>query len=139
MSTTTLPATKPAVRTRALVLYDGHCRFCQRSVAILRRLDWLGYLEYQSAREEEGIPPRDPPLDRARLLEEMHLITPDQKHVYHGFDCFRWMAWRLPLLLPIAPLLYIPGVPELGQRIYLWIARNRFKIIPCEHGMCHLP
>ena len=62
----------------------------------------------------------------------MHLLTPDGKRLYHGFGAFRWMAWRLPLCWPIAPLLYVPGVPWLGQRIYLWIARNRFHLVPCH-------
>jgi predicted DCC family thiol-disulfide oxidoreductase YuxK len=85
------------------------------------------------------LPLTDPPLVPQRLLEEMHLVTPDQRRVYHGYGAFRWMAWRMPLLWITAPLLYIPGVPWLGQRIYLWVARNRFKIIPCRDGACHLP
>ena len=54
-------------------------------------------------------------------MEEMHLITPGAGRIYHGFGAFRWMAWRLPLLWPLAPFLYVPGVPTLGQKVYLWI------------------
>ena len=36
---------------KALVLYDGQCRFCQKSVAILRKLDCLGRLAYQDGRD----------------------------------------------------------------------------------------
>ena len=36
-------------------------------------------------------------------------------------------------------LLYIPGVPGLGQRLYLWVARNRFRLVPCHGGVCTLP
>jgi hypothetical protein len=69
-------------------------------------------------------------------MEEMHLITPDAGRIYHGFGAFRWMAWRLPLLWALAPFLYLPGIPTLGQRIYLWIARNRFQLVPCHGGVC---
>ncbi len=122
---------------RAQVLYDGQCAFCRKSVELLRRLDWLGRLAYVDARDSSRLPP-GAPLGPARLLEEMHVLTPD-RHVYHGFGALRWLAWRLPLLWALAPLLYIPGVPALGQRLYLWVARNRFRLVPCHGGVCTLP
>jgi predicted DCC family thiol-disulfide oxidoreductase YuxK len=127
-----------ALRRPALVLYDGQCLFCQRSVAILKRLDWLGRLGYLDAREPATLARVELPLNRDRLLEEMHLVTPDGRHVYPGFAAFRWMAWRLPLLWPIAPLLYLPGVARTGQRLYRWIARNRFGLVPCKEGSCQV-
>jgi hypothetical protein len=48
------------------------------------------------------------------------------------------MAWRLPLLWILAPFLYVPGVPTLGQAAYLWVARNRFRLVPCHGGVCTL-
>ncbi|MER3415441.1 MAG: hypothetical protein C4297_04405 [Gemmataceae bacterium] len=129
----------PATRLyQALVLYDGECPLCIKSVAWLRKLDWLKRLAFVNARDTSRLPQTDPPLDPQRLLEEMHLVTPDLSKVYHGFGAFRWMAWRLPLLWPIAPFLYVPGVPWIGQKVYLAVARNRFHIVPC-HGTCQLP
>jgi predicted DCC family thiol-disulfide oxidoreductase YuxK len=124
---------------RGQVLYDGQCPLCLRSVALLKRLDWLGQLRYIDARDRQQWPASDTPLDPERLLQEMHVLTPDGRHVYHGFAALRWIAWRLPLLWPLAPLLYIPGVPRLGQRLYLWVARNRFRLVPCHGGVCTLP
>jgi predicted DCC family thiol-disulfide oxidoreductase YuxK len=122
---------------RARVLYDGDCALCQKSIAGLRKLDWLGKLDYVNARG--NVPPHDPPLEQARLMEEMHLLPPNDNRVFHGFGAFRYMAWRLPLLWPVAPFLYIPGVPSLGQWIYLWVARNRLKLVPCHNGVCTIP
>jgi predicted DCC family thiol-disulfide oxidoreductase YuxK len=130
---------EPASDGRALVLYDGNCPLCRRSVAVLKRLDWLGRLKCQDARDLEQLPAREPPLDPARLLDEMHLVTPDGQRVYHGFEVFRWMSWRLPALWLFAPFLYIPGVPTIGQRVYLWVARNRFQLVPCKDGVCQVP
>jgi predicted DCC family thiol-disulfide oxidoreductase YuxK len=118
------------------VLYDGQCAFCRKSVDLLRRLDWLGQLSYLDARDLAHLPPSDAPLEPDRLLEEMHVLTADGRHLYHGFRALRWLAWRLPLLWALAPLMYIPGVPALGQRLYLWVARNRFRLVPCHGGVC---
>ncbi len=119
--------------SKALVLYDGACPLCRRSVAWLMRLDWLGRLEYADARHPEK---RSVPVPPGRLLEEMHLVTPGGERVYHGFAAFRWIAWRLPPLWPLLPWLYLPGVPRVGQWLYLWIARHRFELIPCHQGAC---
>lgn len=124
---------------QALVLFDGFCPFCRLSMNSIRRLDWFGVLAWRSFRHPENVPETTPPLDPMRLEEEMHLIAPGNGPILHGFAAFRYMAWRIPLLLPIAPLLHIPGVPYLGQRIYLYIAKNRFGMIPCKDGVCTIP
>src|SRR5438105_7577595 len=121
---------------KGIVLYDGDCPFCRRSVAILKKLDWLGRLHYQSARDVEHLPPSEVPLDPKRLLDEMHVLTPDRRRAFAGYAAFRWIAWRLPLTIPVAPLLYVPGVPWVGNRVYLWVARNRMDLVPCTDGAC---
>ena len=126
------------VSPRGRVIYDGDCPLCRKSVAILRSLDWLHRLEYVNARDSEQPLLLQPPVVGAPLLDEMHLLTPDGKRLFHGFGAVRWMAWRLPLCWLIAPLLYVPGVPWLGQRLYLWIARKRFHLVPCRHGVCDI-
>jgi len=123
---------------KALVLYDGQCAFCNQSVRWLKRLDWFGRLEFADARHPEAIIAAGAPVEPSRLLEEMHLLTPGEGRVYRGFAAFRWIAWRLPPLWFLAPFMYVPGVPTLGQRLYLWIARNRFQLVPCHGGICTL-
>lgn len=137
MSADAVTADRPS--DRAVVLYDGDCPLCRRTVPVLQWLDWRGALSFHSARDMEHLPPALVPLDPVRLLEEMHVLTPDRKSVYAGFRAFRWMAWRLPLIAPFALLLYIPGVPWLGNRVYLWVARNRLNLVPCRDGVCQIP
>lgn len=134
--TSTLP---PAADGKAVVLYDGACPLCRKSIRILRAIDWLKKLTFHDARDVANLPKADVPLVPKRLVEEMHVLTPDRKHALAGFKAFRWMAWRLPLTLPFAPFLYIPGVPWLGNRVYLWVAKNRFRLVPCKDGVCQLP
>jgi predicted DCC family thiol-disulfide oxidoreductase YuxK len=126
-------------RQKAQVLYDGDCPLCRKSVRLLRGLDWLNALDYVDVRETDRIPQLPVHVEPERFLEEMHLLTPDGREVYHGFKAFRWMAWRLPLTWFLIPFLYLPGMDTLGQRAYLWVARNRFRLVPCHGGVCTLP
>jgi predicted DCC family thiol-disulfide oxidoreductase YuxK len=133
------PETDSPAKGKAVVLYDGQCPFCQRSVRSLKRLDWLHKLHFQDCRDTANLPPSEVPLDPARMLEEMHVVTPDRKRVYAGYRAVRWIAWRIPVLLPFAWMMYIPGVPWLGTRAYRWIATNRYNIGPCQEGACQAP
>jgi predicted DCC family thiol-disulfide oxidoreductase YuxK len=134
-----MPDGKSPDRRQAVLLYDGDCALCRKGIDHLQQLDWLGVLRYANLRDREQVPVTEPPLDPARLLEEMHLVPSGGGRIYHGFGAFRWLAWRLPLLAPLAPFLYLPGVPWLGQHLYLWVARNRFRLVPCHGGVCTLP
>jgi predicted DCC family thiol-disulfide oxidoreductase YuxK len=124
---------------RGIVLYDGSCQLCQRSVRLLKQIDWLKKLHYQDCRDIVNLPVCDIPLDPALLLEQMHVVAINRKRSYAGFAAFRWMAWRLPLTWCIAPSLYLPGARWLGNKIYLWVARNRYHLVPCKDGICTIP
>ena len=123
----------------AMVLYDGQCPLCTRTASILRRLDWFGRLRFHDCRNVAGIPEHSARLDPARMIQEMHVLTPDRTKAYSGFRAVRWIAGRLPLLWPLYPLLFIPGMNRIGQRLYLWLARNRFHLLPCRGGVCSIP
>ncbi len=120
------------------VLYDGDCGFCRFSIANLKRLDWLGKLDYVNVRIPDEPVVRDVPVGMDRLTAEMHVWPAHRRTLYHGFGAIRWLAWRLPLLWLIAPLMYLPLAPWLGQKAYLWVARNRFKLMPCHNGACEI-
>ena len=123
---------------QAILLFDGQCAFCRKSVGILTRLDWLGRVHCQDARDLPNLPVCDEPLVPQKLLDEMHVVTADRQHAYAGYRAIRWLAWRLPLLWPLAPFFYLPGTLWLGNKLYRWVARNRFELVPCEHGMCQV-
>ena len=135
------PKVADPARGKRVVLYDGLCPLCQRSVRVLKRLDWMHRLHFQDCRDTPNLPPSAVPLELKKMLEEMHVVTPDRKRAYAGFAAFRWMAWRIPVLWPFAPLMYIPGVPWLGRKVYLWVAKNRYDLVPCGDGGCqvHFP
>ena len=119
------------------VLYDGHCGMCRRSVATLRKLDWLGKLSYLDFHNEEKRKEIAPHLQFEDLDKAMHIIfrVRDRVRVRKGFYAFRSIAWRLPLTFLIAPTLYIPGIPWIGTKIYAHIAGRRKR---CTHENCTL-
>lgn len=135
MTSAALPS---AVHKRPQVLYDGDCAFCVQSVRLLRLLDWTRYLDYVDMRQ------KDQPLIQAlggpseELLEQMHVLPPGRRELLHGYDAIRWLLWRLPMVCWLAPFLYVPGVPGLGRKVYEWIARHRFRLVPCRHGVCQI-
>lgn len=124
---------------KARVLYDGDCAFCCKSVVLLKKLDWLKKLDYVNVRDESQAFLKETPVAGAPLLEQMHVLPRHGQSLYAGYRAIRWLAWRLPLTWVAAPFLYLPGMTWVGQKLYLWIARNRFKIVPCEHGVCSIP
>lgn len=91
----------------------------------LRRLDWLSRLRVVDVRANwEQLESLYPGVRRDACLDEMHVVTTDGV-VTAGFDGCRTIAWHLPLLMPLAPLLYAPGVPSVGRAIYCYVATHR--------------
>jgi len=121
---------------RAQVLFDGACPFCLKSIDLLKRLDWDKKLAYVDMRQPEHPSLKGCAADRDAFFEQMHVIPLSGGPMLDGFEAVRWLTWRLPATFWLTPFLYLPGVPALGQRLYLWIARHRFELVPCHHGVC---
>jgi predicted DCC family thiol-disulfide oxidoreductase YuxK len=125
------------VTAKALVFYDGDCRFCVSSVAKLKAMDVGGRLEFKDARDP-GVLRAHPEVSPARALERMQLVRPEGGAPLEGFDAFRWIAVRLPALRPLAPLLWLPGMGWIGRKLYDRVARSRFGFGRCEGGACEV-
>ncbi len=116
---------------RWTLFYDGDCGICTLLVRWLSRLDFLRrvrWTAYQTLeRPPEGLTWAD--LSRAAYLES------DGGRLYEGFYAFRVLTLRLVPLLPLAPLLWMPGLHLLGVAAYGWVARNRYRL----SASCALP
>ena len=116
-----------ARRPRHALIYDGACGVCRSPVAVLRRLDVAGRVEFLDALSDwPRIHGAYPTLSQEECLATMHVVTADGR-IAKGFDAYRALSWSLPLLWPVAPLLYVPGVPPLGRRIYAAVAARRHR------------
>lgn len=117
-----------------LVLYDGRCRLCLRSIFVLQILDGLQRLQcvdFTSRRLHEKFAPD---LSQAALERALHVRLPSGE-TFAGFDAFRALTRHLPGLWTFLPLLYLPGVAAIGRKIYAHIAARRVRCIEgaCEH------
>lgn len=110
------------------VIFDGNCKLCRRTVAALRVFDILGRVNYLNALDTNAIKNHGLSwLDNTGLMTDMHAIVGTTRHV--GYRAYRALAWRVPLLWPIAPLLYLWPLPRLGKWVYRHVADSRTCII----------
>lgn len=117
------------------VLYDGACRLCNRSMFFFLVADRLGRLRAVDFRDAELRKRYAPDISSVDLDRALHIRLPDGT-TFAGFDAFRKLTWNIPVLWPLAPFLYIPGIPLIGRAIYAKIAarRNRCADGHCKHG-----
>lgn len=115
-----------AIKGRDRLLYDGDCCFCVKAVARVQALDPTGRLEPVNFRAAD-LKALDPRLSsevceaRIQLLERGGRLS-------EGFDAFRRLTLRLPLMWPAAPVMNLPGMRYVGIPLYDWIARIRFEL-----------
>src|SRR5215813_4838586 len=106
------------------VLFDDRCGKCRRFVAfsslldLARHLDLIGLSEPRRAREFGHF-------DLDALNFEMHVID-SHNQIFRGFFAIRRIALEVPLMWPLAALLFLPGVSTAGVPIYAWVARTRY-------------
>ncbi len=107
---------------------------------LLTWLDWLDKVRLVAINDPaaSGIAPE---LTREQLREAIHCVTPDNR-IYRGARCFRFLGFRLPLLLPLGLFLWIPGVIWVAEKVYMAISRNRHllsKVFGCKGACSILP
>ena len=120
--------------TTGTVLYDGHCRFCVGSKKRLERVVGAR-LEWASFREPE-VAARFPALSPDALEQSLHLVTATGR-VYAGAEAVVRVLLHQPLFF-WARLYYVPGLRQLVDAAYRWVARSRFKWFgaTCADGQC---
>lgn len=107
------------------VLYDGFCLLCGRARKFIELFDWLGLIATINLYDEKAMNETGLSIPNSEaLLRDLHLITKDGQ-IYLGFYAWRKIGLLLPITFPFALLLYIPGVPYFGEKIYRLVADNR--------------
>lgn len=128
-------------RGRALLLYDGHCGFCLESVQHLRVLDVFSWIDPLDFHRQPDLPRLHAALTPARCRSEMVLVEPNG-HLSGGFDAFMRMTRHVPMLMPLWPVVHLPGAKRIGRRVYRWIAAHRYLLHrnpTCAANQCARP
>jgi len=123
-----------------LVLYDDQCPLCIFQMKLLTWLDWLGKLALVPLTDPRAAAIA-PQLTREALLEAMHCVAKNGR-VYRGARCIRFVGMRLPLMVPVALFLWVPGVIWIAERVYAWVSRHRLRIsriFGCKDACAILP
>jgi predicted DCC family thiol-disulfide oxidoreductase YuxK len=122
------------------VLYDDQCPMCTFQIRVVSWLDWFNVttlLPMSDSRVKEVAPSLTP----EALSAAIHCVTPTGR-IYRGARCIRFMGMRMPLLVPLALILWIPGVIWIAEKIYAWVSRNRYilsRVFGCKEACAVLP
>ena len=123
-----------------LVLYDDECPLCTFQMRLLTWLDWFNVVEMVPLSSPRAAAAA-PQLSREQLLEAIHCVAANGR-IHRGARCIRFLGLRLPLLFPVALILWIPGVIQVAEIIYRWVSRNRHflsRLFGCKEACAFLP
>jgi predicted DCC family thiol-disulfide oxidoreductase YuxK len=116
---------------RHSLVYDGHCRLCRRSVALVRAWDRDGIVECVPF-QDDSVAARFPMLTREACERALQLVAPDGR-VTEGAAAIERLLALLPRGGALAWALRLPGVGALADRAYRWVARHRLRFGCGEH------
>jgi predicted DCC family thiol-disulfide oxidoreductase YuxK len=123
-----------------LVLYDDECPLCTFQMRLLTWLDWLGVLSLVPLSSERAQIAAGR-LTREELQAAIHCVAQNGR-IYRGARCIRFVGMRLPLLVPVALFLWIPGVVQIAEIIYRWVSENRHllsRLFGCKEACRIMP
>lgn len=118
-------AKRPLALTPLRLVYDGECDFCRSSLLVVRFLDVFRQITFVDSHDRTALASTGVRFEDAE--QAAYAVRPDGRQ-FAGFDAFRQVAWLLPATVLLAPLLYVPPVPQLGRRAYAWIKDNRGRL-----------
>lgn len=110
-------------KRRGYIIYDDHCKLCQRSVALLKHADKnhnFNFLPFSQAEAKEKMETFQ--LNNS-TLEEVVVIRGNSLHLGADGIVEALASLPFPWRLVTYPVRLIPRA--LRQKIYRWIARNR--------------
>ena len=114
------------------VLYNGNCKLSRRAIASLRVFDLFGRLTYLNVLEPEALVTHDVDwLSSGALVKDIHAVV-DRKSYWRGFAAYRVISARIPLLWIVLPLLYLPPLAKVGDRIYRRVADRTSNIVSAK-------
>lgn len=106
---------------KLVVFYDETCGMCKRVMNILARLGCGHRVVYREAMTMEEY--FNNPDALANRYYDLYSFAGND--IFHGYDTYVQIAKRTVLLIPFYPIMLIPPVKWIGQKIYRRIADQR--------------
>jgi predicted DCC family thiol-disulfide oxidoreductase YuxK len=113
--------------TKVKVWFDGACPLCQREIALMKRLDKRGAIDFVDV--AEGADPSCP-IDRSELLARFH--AEEDGRVLSGAAAFAAMWRAIPRLRPLglaARNRFLLGVLERLYVVFLKVRPQLQKLV----------
>lgn len=110
------------------VFYDAECPLCRNERRRYERwagknvgdIAWLDVTEHQQMLRARGVEPE-------AALRSLHVETADGK-LFEGIDAYRLLMARIPILVPIAWIIGLPGIKTGLRKLYdVWVKRRLQK------------
>ncbi|MDZ7627022.1 MAG: DUF393 domain-containing protein [Parvularculaceae bacterium] len=105
------------------VWFDGACPLCTREIALMRRLDGRGAIDFIDVTSDAACP-----IDRAELLARFHAQERDGP-LLSGAAAFAAMWRAIPLLRPLGLIAQFPPALWVLERAYRVFLRARPAIV----------
>lgn len=119
------------------LLFDGHCRLCtdgSRRILRLARPGAIELLDFQ----QPGVLERFPGLGHDDCMREIKLVN-GAGRVFGGPEAVARALATRGVLGAWAYLYYVPGLRQLTDWLYAWVARNRYRFMgrtDCTSDAC---
>ena len=125
-----------AERKKHRILYDDECWMCTFQMRLLTWLDWCDVARLVPASDPDCLKLASG-LTREGLMEAIHCVKTDGA-VLRGSRALRFIGMRMPLLIPMALFLWLPGEIWVAEWVYGCVSRNRHllsRVFGCK-GAC---
>lgn len=122
----------------AVLIYDGRCAVCQKTVKWLKEQAQDGTFEFLQC-QSETVKKRFPDIKEDVCLQAMQLVLPDNR-VLSGEEALSEIFSRLRKYYWAARFFNLPGANILARAFYRWFAGKRYLIAallwhtPCQGG-----
>ena len=110
-------------RSKFLVVwYDSACPLCKREIALMRRLDRAGRIDFVDANDLDVTCP----MDRAQILSRFHAL--ENGAILSGAAAFAAIWRAIPILWPLGQFARIPMIERLLELAYVRFLKVRPRL-----------
>ncbi len=112
---------KPA---KLKVYYDADCPLCNRTKIVITHLDYKHKVQFLTVQAQASKTDSLQAYTEDELLENIHAVN-TKNRVFKGVDVYLQVCKRIWYLAPLAFFISLPGLYQLAQKLYKWVAVNR--------------